>query len=190
MQMQLRRLTLAATFFVAAAIMGACADGAVIPSEPKANADAAASHGGDLQPGDVSKSMDPCPGGVCDGGGGGGAPVTTYLTGFADYGVTGDYYAIEFNFKDRFGNQVGTTKEQRWHGNSFSNGEVSSVNVGQAINCGGKVQIEVRRALWWGGWEAAGSRFILSTEGNQFRDYYDPTRSGWGVIKLGYSGCI
>lgn len=195
MQMKLRRLAGATTFAVAAVIMAACTDSVVTPSGPDTNV-AASSTQSRMQPGDVARSMDPCPGGVCDGGGGGGVPPTTFLTAFQDQPgtPTHDYYALEFNFKDRNGNQVGTTKEQRWHGDSFAYGEVSSVDVGQPINCAGKVQVEVRRSTNLGGlfstWEAAGSVFVLSTQGNQVIQYYDPTRGVFGIIRLSFTGCV
>jgi hypothetical protein len=197
MQTKLRRLAGATTFAVAAVIMAACTDSVVTPSGPDANG-AVSSTQSRMQPGAVARSIDPCPGEiVCDvGGGGGGLPPTTYLTAFADRSgpPTHDYYALEFNFKDRNGNQVGTTKEQRWHGDSFALGEVSSVDVGQAVNCGGQVQVEVRRNYanvgWSDFWEPAGSKFILSTQGNQLIQYYDPTTTQWGVIRLSFTGCV
>jgi len=193
MQMKLRRLTGAMTFVIAATIVVACAEGATTPSAPETGA-AQATQSGRLQPGEVALSMDPCPGGVCDGGGGGGGSTpTTYLRGFEDaMPGTGDYYALEFNFKNAAGAQVGTTKEQRWHGNSFYLGEVpgNSVNVGQAIPCGGKVQVEVRRAhLGATTWEPAGNFFISSNQNNAAVTYYDPTRGWFGYVKLAFSGC-
>lgn len=128
-----------------------------------------------------------------DGGGGGTTTASTTLTLFVDtYGTgTTDYYALEFNRKDALGNQVGGTLEQRWHGNSWSNGEVQSVNIGGAIPCNGGIMVEVRRAMFGATmWEAAGSVFITHANGGQIVQYYDPSRQTFGLVRLAFSGCV
>jgi hypothetical protein len=192
MRKTFRQLAGVVTLVGGAAILGACSEQITPPNA--ANSAPSAVDGRQLQPGTAAKSMDPCPGGTCDdpGGGGGGVGPTTYLTGFADAApATHDYYAIEFNFKNRYGSQVGTTKEQRWHGDSFATNEVSSVDVGAAMPCGGKVQVEFRRAHFGATtWEAAGSVFVLSTQSGQFVQYYDPTRGVFGIVRLTFTGCV
>jgi hypothetical protein len=183
-------LKLAAATLVAVTMM-ACSDSAV----PTTAAPSASAPGASLSaPGDVSKSVDPCPGGICDGGGGGGGtPTNTIkLTWFEDQsgGASGNYYELRQGVYNFAGTGVGYTPF-RIHGNSFPSGEFTSLDTGVQMPCGGHLHL----ALWQGTvgatiWTFVGDVDVSSSENGIFKGFNNFATNSQAIVRYTWTSCV
>jgi len=145
-------------------------------------------------PGDVNKSVDPCPGGVCDGGGGGGGTPsnTIQLTWFEDQpgGPTHNYYELRQGVYNSAGTGVGYAPF-RIHGDSYVTHEFTTLNTGVSMPCGGHLHLQ----LWQGTWGATVWNFVGDVDVNWNENganhlFYNYATGAMALVRYQWISCV